>query len=243
MSGLVVELAGLPGSGKSTLADALVARLLAEGLSCEVGDAGVSARVRREVRVLRRLGLAAAQTAHAPLATARSAGTVARSGQSSRRDVAAVLAQWLATERIVARGRRAPGVRLLEEGLVQTTWTALLRSRGLGAADLWPHVPAASRPDLVLHLDVPPDLAAYRLASRASQHSRVQRLGPRKQAAELRRGQRVLDDVLHTCPVRVHRLPSHGETADELAALAAEAVHALVGGPASGRPAHGPDLR
>jgi thymidylate kinase len=242
MSGLVVELAGLPGSGKSTLADALVARLRAEGLSCEVGDAGVSARVRREVRVLRRLGLAAAQTAHSPVAAARSAGAVARSGQSSRRDVAAVLAQWLATERIVARGRRAPGIRLLEEGLVQTTWTALLRSRGLGAADLWPHVPAASRPDLVLHLDVPPDLAAHRLSSRASQHSRVQRLGPRKQAAELRRGQRVLDDVLNTCPVPVHRLPSYGETADELAALAAEAVHALVG-PASGRPADGPDLR
>jgi thymidylate kinase len=242
VSGLVVELAGLPGSGKSTLADALVARLRAEGLSCEVGDAGVSARVRREVRVLRRLGLAAAQAAHAPVAATRSARTVVRSGQSSRRDVAAVLAQWLATERIVARGRRAPGIRLLEEGLVQTTWTALLRSRGLGAADLWPHVPAASRPDLVLHLDVPPDLAAHRLSSRASQHSRVQRLGPRKQAAELRRGQRVLDDVLNTCPVPVHRLPSYGETADELAALAAEAVHALVG-PASGRPADGPDLR
>jgi thymidylate kinase len=242
VSGLVVELAGLPGSGKSTLADALAARLRADGLGCEVGDAGVSARVRREVRVLRRLALAASQTAHAPLAAARSAGVVARSGQSSRRDVAAVLAQWLATERIVARGRRASGVRLLEEGLVQTTWTALLRSDGLGAADLWPHVPAASRPHLVLHLDVPPDLAAHRLASRASRHSRVQRLGPRKRAAELRRGQQVLDDVLHTCPVRVHRLSSYGETADELAVLAAEAVHALVDGLPTDGPTEGSDL-
>jgi thymidylate kinase len=233
VSGLVVELAGLPGSGKSTLADALVARLRSEGLPCEVGDVGVSARVRREVRVLRRVGLAAAQAARSPVAAARSAGVVARSGQSSRRDTAAVLAQWLATERIVARGRRAPGVRLLEEGLVQTTWTALLRAHGLGAADLWPSVPAASRPHLVLHLDVPPDLAAHRLASRASQHSRVQQLGPRKRAAALRRGQQILDDVLQACPVPVHRLPSYGETADELAALAAEAVHALVGGPST----------
>jgi thymidylate kinase len=240
--GPVIELAGLPGSGKSTLTDALVARLRAEGLSCDVGDAGVSARVRREVRVLRRLGLAAAQTARAPVAAARSAAVVARSGQSSRRDVVAVLAQWLATERIVARGRRAPGVRLLEEGLVQTTWTALLRSDGLGAADLWPHVPAASRPHLVLHLDVPVDLAAYRLDTRASQHSRVQRLGPRRRAAELRRGQEVLDDVLQACPVRVHRLPSYGETADELAALAAEAVHALVDGLGTEGPTEGPDL-
>jgi hypothetical protein len=33
--------------------------------------------------------------------------------------------------------------------------------------------------------------------------------------------------------VPVHHLSSYGETADELAALAAEAVHALVGGPST----------
>ena len=58
-----------------------------------------------------------------------------------------------------------------------------------------------------------------------------QRLGPRRQAAELRRGQRILDEVLATCPLPVHRIPSYGETADELAALAAEAVHTLTEGP------------
>lgn len=231
MGGVVVELAGLPGSGKSTLADALVARVRADGLPCEVVDAVVSARVRREVRLLRRGALAAAQTARAPVAAGRAAGLVARSGQSSRRDVAAVLAQWLATEQLVVRGRRASGVRLLEEGLVQTTWTALLRSRRLGAADLWPTAPAASRPHLVLHLDVPPELAAHRLASRASQHSRVQRVAPRRRVAELRRGQALLDEILKVCPVRVHHLPSYGETAEELADSAAATVHALVRDP------------
>lgn len=240
MSGVVVELAGLPGSGKSTLADALVARLRTDGVPCEVADAGVSARTRREVRVLRRVAFAASQTARAPVAAVRSAGVVGRSGQSSARDVAAVLAQWLATERLVARSRRGAGVRLLEEGLVQTTWTARLRAHHLGAADLWPSVPSASRPHLVLHLDVPPDLAMHRLRDRASLHSRVQRLGPRRQAAELRRGQRILDEVLDTCPMPVHRLPSYGETADELAEQAAEAVLALVGGPPT---SEGPDLR
>ena len=146
-------------------------------------------------------------------------------------NVAAVLAQWLATEQLVVRGRRASGVRLLEEGLVQTTWTALLRSRDLVAADLWSTVPATSRPHLVLHLDVPPDLAAYRLASRSSQHSRVQRVAPRRRVAELRRGQALLDEILQPCPVRVHHLPSYGETAEELADSAASAVHALVRDP------------
>jgi thymidylate kinase len=231
VAGLVVELAGLPGSGKSTLADALVARLHADGLPCEIADAVVSARVRREVRIMRRGALAAAQIVRFPATARRAALLVARSGQSSRRDVAAVLAQWLATEQLVVRGRRASGVRLLEEGLVQTTWTALLRSRDLVAADLWSTVPATSRPHLVLHLDVPPDLAAYRLASRSSQHSRVQRVAPRRRVAELRRGQALLDEILQPCPVRVHHLPSYGETAEELADSAASAVHALVRDP------------
>jgi thymidylate kinase len=226
--GLVVELVGLPGSGKSTLAGALVARMRADGVPCEVADAVVSARVRRGVRVLRRGVLAAGQGARFPASAWRAALLLARSGQSSRRDVAAVLAQWLATERLVARGRRASGVRLLEEGLVQTTWTALLRSRDLAAADLWATVPAASRPHLVLHLDVPPDLAAYRLATRASQHSRVQRVAPKRRVAELRRGQALLDEILQACPVRVHHLPSYGETADELAESARTALDSLL---------------
>lgn len=228
MPGLVVELAGLPGSGKSTLAEALVARLRADGVPCQIADSVVSARVRREVRVLRRGFLTVAQGARSPALSWRAALLVARSGQSSRRDVAAVLAQWLATEQLVARGRRASGVHLLEEGLVQTTWTALLRSRHLAAADLWATVPAASRPQLVLHLDVPPDLAAHRLDSRPSQHSRVQRVAPRRRVAELRRGQALLDEILQACPLRVHHLPSYGETAEELAESARLALAPLL---------------
>ncbi len=230
MPGLVVELAGLPGSGKSALAEALVARLRADGVPCEIGDAIVSARVRREVRVLRRGALGVAQAARAPVMAWRAAGLIARSGQSSRRDVAAVLAQWLATEQLAIRGRRASGVRLLEEGLVQTTWTATLRSRDLDAADLWATAPAASRPQLVLHLDVPVDLAAHRLSSRRSQHSRVQRVAPRRRVAELRRGQALLDEILRACPVRVHHLPSYGETPEELAESARLALTPLLSG-------------
>ena len=48
-----------------------------------------------------------------------------------------MLAQWLATQQLVARGRRSSGVHLLEEGVVQTTWTVIAQgAQGLRDTDL-----------------------------------------------------------------------------------------------------------
>lgn len=225
----IVELAGLPGAGKSTLAESLLARLGRDGIPCSIADAGVSARARKEVRMLRRTGYALSELAVEPDAARRATNVLVRSRQQARRDTAAVLAQWLATERLVSRGRATGGVRLLEEGLVQTVWTALLRSGRLRPEDLWACVPPASHTDLVLFLDVHPDLAARRLAARESRHSRIQQVPAAELLGELRRGQAILDDVLLSCPLRVARITSAGQPAEQLADAAAAAVHALVG--------------
>jgi thymidylate kinase len=232
----VVELAGLPGSGKSTLAEALRRRLRDDGVPCTIDDSGVSARARKEVRMLRRGGHALREIAVEPDASRRAIRELVRSGQRSRRDAAAVLAQWLAIADIASRGRRRPGVHLLEEGPVQTTWTALLRADRLRPEALWPCLPADAHSDLVLFVDVRPEVAADRLTQRASRHSRLQRIPSEQLLGELRRGQAILDDLMLTCPWRVTRIPSADESVESLAVRASAVVHALAGTAPRGAP-------
>ncbi len=212
----VVELAGLPGSGKTTLAEALRDELHRAGVACTVGDAGISARVRKDVRTLRRAGYAMRELAGQPRASCRAAGVLVRSRQEARRDTAAVLAQWLATERLVSRARQRPGVRLLEEGLTQTAWTASLRAGRLCVDDLWACVPPGAHPDLVLYVDARPELAAERLTRRASRHSRLQRGHVDDLIGELRRGQALFDDLLWTSPMPVVRMSAAGASVETL---------------------------
>ena len=84
---------------------------------------------------MRRAGYACARWPRSPMASRRAAAVLVRSRQEARRDTAAVLTQWLATERLASRGSAATnGVRLLEEGLSQTAWTASLRAGRLDRA-------------------------------------------------------------------------------------------------------------
>ncbi len=221
----VVELAGLPGSGKTTLAERLVEEMRSSGVPCTVADANISARARKEVRMVRRAGYALREVAGEPGASRRAAGVLVRSRQEAGRDTAAVLAQWLATERLASRSREGSGVRLLEEGLVQTVWTATLRAGRLDPGDLWSCLPSAAHPDLVLYLDARPDLAARRLSRRTSRHSRLQQGPATSLVGELRRGQAIFDQLLLTSPVRVARLTAGGSSLDALVAQAAELLH------------------
>lgn len=219
--GTVVELAGLPGSGKTTLAARLRRELLDAGVPCSVADAGVSARSRKEVRMVRRAVYAAREVAAEPMASRRAAAVLVGSRQVAGRDTAAVLTQWLATERLTSRSRRTNGVWLLEEGLVQTAWTAALRAGRLDPGDLWSCVPAPAHPDLVLFLDARPDLVAHRLSRRTSRHSRLQHGPVEHLVSELRRGQAIFDDLLVLSPVRVARLFADSSL-DELVAQATQ---------------------
>lgn len=228
---VVVELAGLPGSGKTTLATALQLILHGEGIVCTVADSGVSAAAPRWARVARRTGYGVRALLDDPADSGRAVRAMVGSGQESPRDVAAVTAQWLATGHLVSRARTRPGVHLLEEGVLQTVWTAMLRARRQKAEALWENLPRAARSDLVLLLDVSPALAADRLGTRSSRHSRTQASAPAEQLAELTRGQRLLDELVGSCPVPVQRVDVRDESVRSLAQRARDGLLDLVQSP------------
>jgi energy-coupling factor transporter ATP-binding protein EcfA2 len=226
---VVVELCGLPGSGKTTLAAALQRLLTDRGIACRIADHGISAAVPPHRRTMRRVW-------HASVAAGTDPGWATESAQRfisvrnrSARDNAATLVQWLAVADLIRTARHAPGVNLLEEGLVQTAWTLLLRShQSLESFDprqLFQAVPPVAHSDLVLVVDVPVRMAADRLAGRSSMHSRTQLLPAEQRLTELRRGGALLDLLLRVVPTSVHRLcVLPGLSPAELAAEAADSI-------------------
>jgi energy-coupling factor transporter ATP-binding protein EcfA2 len=213
----VVELAGLPGSGKTTLADALSRLAAAEGVACSVVDKGVSARSPRLTRVARRAGYGLRAVLNDPYRAGLGLHLMATSRQHSSRDAVALGAQWLATGHLIDKAHGCPGLYLLEEGALQTVWSAALRAGGLRPEALWRALPAPSRSDLVLLLDISPQLAVERLNARPSQHSRSQAIAPDQRLAELIRGGRLLDSLAAGCPLPVHRVAVQDEPPATLA--------------------------
>ena len=202
----VVELCGLPGSGKTTLARTLVEVLRVAGVEASVLDTPISAAVGRSARAARRLGLASTAAVRRPLQSARAAVWFA-SGHQSPADAAAAYVQWLAVQRLVDRADPAASVRLLEEGAVQTLWTALLRADGSSSgSSAWGLLPRSARSDVVVLVDVPLETASARLARRRSRHSRTQLLDPAARRAELARGRDLLEELVAHCPLPVVRV-------------------------------------
>lgn len=223
MSVTVVEFCGLPGSGKTTLA-ALTQTILTErGVQAGIVDAGISAAAAKPVRVARRTLAACAEAVRRPRHTVEAARLVRATGQSSSRDTAAGLTQWLAVQRLLQRARSAPGVQLLEEGLVQTMWTLGLRADADMAAPLWRCVPG-SRADLLVVVGSPTKILAERLAGRTSRHSRTQALSTTAQLAELERGHALLERL-----VRGSQLPALRVHNDGVASLPELASQIAVG--------------
>jgi thymidylate kinase len=225
----VVELCGLPGAGKSTLAASLAEALATAGVEVTVLDLPISARAPAAVRAARRLRHAATTIVRRPVDSVRAAQWFGALGQSSS-DTASAYVQWLALQRIVHAARRDAGVQLLEEGTVQTLWTALLRApRRPSTAMAWRRLPPSARSDLVLHVDVPLPTASARLAGRDSRHSRTQQLDPGARAAELAQGQELLLRLLDDCPVPVLRVSNDdSRTIAEVARSVAPRLVALV---------------
>lgn len=141
-----------------------------------------------------------------PLGTAGSTRLIASLGQPSWSDTVAGITQWLALRELVSRSHRVPGVHLLEEGLVQTTWTLALRACRDPSPGIWRGLPLRSCSDLVLMIDAPVALAESRLAQRMSQHSRTQQLPAGLRRAELERGRDLLERLVADARLPVLRI-------------------------------------
>jgi RecA/RadA recombinase len=224
MTALVVEFCGLPGSGKTTVAVHARNAMVGQGLACDVADAGISASAARPRRVALRLRSSLRESTRHPLSALGAASRIALSGQESPRDAVAVLAQWLTVRDLVEGAKRSGGLHLLEEGMLQTLWTLLLRSHTDPSRRLWPSL-AGSRSDLIVMVDTPVALVQDRLEARESRHSRTQRLPAGLLRAELDRGRELLEQLVSITPVPVERLPVDGTaTAAELGAQVASLV-------------------
>ena len=205
--GLVVELCGLPGSGKSALAEATCAALRRHGVEAVVADLPVSAAAPASARVRRKVLAAAAAAAGDPVATARVVRAVAGS-RPTPRDGLGLAAQWLTVRGLQRAARARVGVSLVEEGVVQTLWSLALRAPEDGAGV--PRMLDAWSPDLLVVVDAPLDVLLGRLESRASRHSRTQRLAVDRREPELERGRLLLDLLVDTVPCGRITVPNDG---------------------------------
>ncbi|HSV41710.1 MAG TPA: hypothetical protein VLI04_23290 [Nocardioidaceae bacterium] len=221
---LVVEFCGLPGAGKTLLAEQTCIALRERGVAAEIADRPISAAVPKVARVRRRAGLAGGRLVRHPADTFGALRSVART-RPSLRDGAALLLQWLAVEGLAA-APNDDSFRLLEEGVVQTAWSLVLRAGPdalVGLQELVAEGTVSRR--LIVLVDVPVELAVDRLRARASLHSRTQLLSPAEQRAELEVGSRLMRVLLDASPAPVLTIRNDGTSAPEtLGAQIAEGV-------------------
>ena len=192
---MVIELCGLPGAGKTTLADAVVGTLRAQGIDASVGDRAVSAAAPRRGDSCGRPWPRAGPCSPIPSPRRASPGCSAEAST-------AVVTRWRSRSSGGSPGRSswraggAPGVVVLEEGVVQALWSAGLRSSRTSAAELVATADGSAVPDLVVLLDVPTQLATDRIGARDSRHSRVQRVSDSEQPGLMQAGAVLLDELI-----------------------------------------------
>lgn len=221
LPGLFLEVAGLPGSGKSRLVRSLSAALTERGIPVRQPQARYGPTVPTARRLARKAVACTRVVARAPLPTVRLGRALLRSGQPGVADLAGRLVQLLVAESAVSRSRPA-GVHILDEGVVQSSWSVGLRGNAapvLDAVGAWPTA------DLLVVLAVAPEVAADRLRLRRSRHSRLQQLPDDEALAVIRSGQKRLDELVEWWTTRpgvpgelfvVHGAEEDGDDRDRL---------------------------
>ena len=189
---LLIEFCGLPGAGKSHLAAALMDGLGRRGIPVAAGDASISPDVAPTWRIPRKL-LAAGQAVLGDPAGSARAGLAISRAERAAGDVASRSLQWFVTQRILDRASGRAGVHVFQEGVLQALWSIGLRGDPDGLLEvLGSGAVTWVRPQVLVVVNAPIEVAAARLGARPSSHSRTQALGTGERAAELRRGRELL---------------------------------------------------
>ena len=190
---LLIEFCGLPGAGKSYLAGALLAGLRREGIPARAGDASIAPNIAPVRRIPRKL-FAAGRVVLSDSAGAARVGLAIARAERDAVDVVSRSVQWFVTQQVLDRAAGGAGVHVFGEGVLQALWSiglrgdpdALLEVLEAGAAP-W------IRPQILVVVNAPIDVADARLRARRSSHSRTQALGAGGRTSELRRGQELLE--------------------------------------------------
>ena len=193
--GVTVEFAGIPGAGKSRLVEGFAAGLAARGVPVRQPQALLGPATPAARRLARKALASSAAALGGPGTSVRAVRAIARSGQPAAGDVAGRVVQWLVAQRVTADARHRGAVSLVDEGVLQCLWSIGLRG------DVETVLAALTarrfhRPDLIVVVRVPPEVALERLTARPSQHSRTQLLPESERLTELSRGHRVLDRLV-----------------------------------------------
>jgi hypothetical protein len=187
-----VELAGIPGAGKSRLARTVAEGLAERGVLVRQPQAALGPSVPTGRRLARKVVVAGAAASASPGTTARVVRALLASGQPGSADRAGRLVQWLVAQHVTARAGRRPGVGLVDEGVLQCLWSIGLRGDVEPVLRALAESPRAAVPDVLVVVQVAPEVALSRLGARASRHSRTQLLSEDEGLAELRRGEQLL---------------------------------------------------
>jgi hypothetical protein len=193
---LSIELVGIPGAGKSRLARTLSAGLIDRGIAVSEPRAPFAAKVPTPLRLRRKAVATGAAALTSPVQATRLVRGLLRSRQPGAADVAGRFVQLLLAQDTAARAIQQGGVSIVSEGIVQALWSIGIRGDVrpvLEALDGARRRPSA---DLLVVLEVAPELALARLTARTSQHSRTQLLDHEARLPELERGTTLLRQLV-----------------------------------------------
>ena len=194
--GLTVELAGIPGAGKSRLARTVAAGLAERGVPVIESQAAFGPTVPAGRRLSRKVAAGGAAAVADAATTVRMVRALVRSGQTGPRDIAGRLVQWLVAQHVTAAAGRRAGVGVLDEGVFQCLWSMGLRGDVEPVLHALAGSPRAVLPDVLVVVEVAPEVALARLGARSSRHSRTQHLSETEGLAELRHGEQLLARIV-----------------------------------------------
>jgi hypothetical protein len=178
------------------LGRSLAAGIAAQGLTVSGPDLSMAPSADTTRRLARKAVAAVSVAASRPVLTTRMAHAALRSGQPGLADVAGRFVQWQVAQSLLGGRPDDADVRIVDEGPVQCLWSLGLRGDVRPALDVLEGSGRWRSADLLVVVRVDPAVAAARLASRRSQHSRIQQLPAQQRMAELLRGEELLDRLV-----------------------------------------------